>query len=121
YRAELFKFIVEGSQVYLKEDFLQLLPFANYNTVRTGIGVKNLEEIKGYIQIVLYARSKKNFIVRNDSYLYGYTKTMDNDKNARIRYSNDMLDIGTIGSDTLCCFKINGLAESLVRVAGKSR
>jgi len=109
---------------FKKEIRYEMMGFMNYKKVREA---KNYKEALVYIRVVKMAKnniSKANIIAANMSICDLYNgDNADNiyiDRSKILQFSKDPFIVGSIGQETHCCFKRNGLAASLLEPTLKS-
>ena len=117
YINEAYRFLINGSSKYSKENFLSLLPFINYKKIRLLDG--NIEQLNAYINIVVAARSGVIFV--GDTSEVNHTMfEIPEQIDPSFYFSKESVEINTIGNRTLCCFSPNGLAKDLLPIALES-
>ena len=115
FTRELDSFLGALVKRFDREKTMKLLQFYNYRKIRNLEG--NYRELEVYMKIV--ESSRRGVSLRE----YTYTNPLLHPEvlvDSPVRFSKADDDIYGIGSRTMCCFRIDGLARSLVRACRDS-
>lgn len=116
YKDEVLKLFENNDKVSL-DKLSKLLQFINYKVIREN-KLPNWTEKNRYISLVCFAKeSKNNKFLRNTVIRKGELAGIKDKElyEHEIHFSDDVIDIINIGSQTGCCFKPDGMAKSLVK------
>ncbi|QXN67954.1 hypothetical protein FPHOBKDP_00204 [Listeria phage LPJP1] len=100
-------------RIYKSKDFLKLLNYINYQGVRES---KNISDLRKYVNIIDNAKKGLSYgETSNGEMLFDDSKYND-----MIKFTKEKVDINSIGFRTLCCFRPDGAAKSLLKPAIES-
>jgi hypothetical protein len=105
--------MIEMISKYSEENYLQLLQFINFAKIREA---KTLKDAIEHIRTVKTAKMGYS----QAKVAKAFTELTKIEGAALIEFTKDPIVVGSIGHETLCCFRSDGLAKSLLEPAIKS-